>query len=85
LKQRRDIGDSPPRKAAENHEFRSFAKGSLRDDECRIRTENAPANFTTLKHVAHNLIRKAPGKDSLRLKHKTASWDDDILASLVVA
>ena len=57
----------------------------FRDDECRIRTENAPANFTTLKHMAHNLIRKAPGKDSLRLKRKTASWDDDFLASLVAA
>ncbi len=57
----------------------------FRDDECRIRTENAPANFTTLKHMAHNLIRKAPGKDSLRLKRKTASWDDDFLASLLAA
>ena len=35
----------------------------FRDDECRVRTENAPANFTTLKHMANNLIRKAPGKD----------------------
>ena len=35
----------------------------FRDDECRIRTDHAPANFTTIKHMAHNLIRKAPGKD----------------------
>src|SRR5712691_8537244 len=28
----------------------------FRDDECRVRTDNAPANFTTLKHMAHNLI-----------------------------
>jgi len=39
----------------------------FRDDECRIRTNHAPANFTTIKHMAHNLVRKAPGKDSLRL------------------
>jgi predicted transposase YbfD/YdcC len=57
----------------------------FRDDECRIRTHNAPANFTTLKHMAHNLIRKAPGKDSLRLKRKVAAWDDDFLASLIAA
>src|SRR5438046_6253768 len=57
----------------------------FRDDECRIRTEHAPANFTTLKHMAHNLIRKAPGKDSLRLKRKVAAWDDDFLASLIAA
>jgi len=57
----------------------------FRDDECRVRTENAPANFTTLKHMANNLIRKAPGKDSQRLKRMTAAWDDDFLASLVAA
>ena len=55
----------------------------FRDDECRVRTENAPANFTTLKHMAHNLIRKAAGKHSFRLKRKIAAWDDEFLASLV--
>jgi len=57
----------------------------FRDDECRIRTDQAPTNFPTLKHMAHNLIRKAPGKDSLRLKRKTAAWDEDFLASLLAA
>jgi predicted transposase YbfD/YdcC len=57
----------------------------FRDDECRIRTDHAPANYTTLKHIAHNLIRRAPGKDSLRLKRKVAAWDDDFLASLIAA
>ena len=57
----------------------------FRDDECRLRTDHAPANFTTIKHMAHNLIRKAPGKASLRLKRKAAAWDDDFLASLVAA
>lgn len=57
----------------------------FRDDECRIRNENAPANFTTMKHIAHNLIRLAPGKDSLRLRRKVASWDDEFLASLITA
>ncbi len=57
----------------------------FRDDECRVRKDHAPANFTTLKHMAHNLIRKAPGKDSLRLKRKVAAWDDEFLVSLVAA
>jgi len=57
----------------------------FRDDECRVRTSHAPANFTTLKHMAHNLIRKAPGKDSLRIKRKVAAWGDDFLASLIAA
>jgi predicted transposase YbfD/YdcC len=57
----------------------------FRDDECRVRTNNAPANFATCRHIAYNLMRKAPGKDSIRLRRKTAGWDDDYLASLVAA
>lgn len=57
----------------------------FRDDECRLRTDNAPANFTTVKHMSHNLLRKAPTKDSLRLRRKVAAWDDDFLASLIAA
>jgi predicted transposase YbfD/YdcC len=55
----------------------------FRDDECRVRTDHAPANFTTIKHIAHNLLRTAAGKDSMRLRRKVASWDDDFLASLI--
>lgn len=58
---------------------------NFRDDECRVRTDHAPANFSTLKHMALNLIRMAPGKDSLRLRRKVAAWDDDFLASLIAA
>jgi predicted transposase YbfD/YdcC len=58
---------------------------TFRDDECRIRTENAPANFTTIRHMAHNLYRNAPGKDSIRLRRKTAAWDDHYLVSLIAA
>ncbi len=57
----------------------------FRDDECRVRKDHAPANFVTLRHMAHNLIRRAPGKDLLRMKRKVAAWDDDFLASLVAA
>ena len=57
----------------------------FRDDECRIRTDHAPANFITLKHIALNLIRRAKSKDSIRLSRKVAAWDDDFLESLVTA
>ena len=57
----------------------------FRDDDCRIRTNNAPANFITIKHISHNLYRNAPGKKSIRLRRKCAAWDDDFLASLVTA
>src|SRR6478735_5881130 len=55
----------------------------FRDDECRVRSDHAPANFTTIKHIAHNLLRTAEGKDSMRLRRKVASWDDDFLAGLI--
>ncbi len=55
----------------------------FRDDECRVRTDHAPANFTTIKHMACNLLRKASGKDSMRLRRKVAAWDDGFLASVL--
>jgi predicted transposase YbfD/YdcC len=57
----------------------------FRDDECRVRTDNAPANFATIKHMAYNLMRRAATKDSMRLRRKVAAWDDDFLASLIAA
>ena len=57
----------------------------FRDDECRVRTNHAPANFTTIKHMALNLLRKASGKTSLRSRRKAVGWDDDFLASLLTA
>jgi predicted transposase YbfD/YdcC len=55
----------------------------FRDDECRVRTDHAPANFCTIKHMAQNLIRLAPGKTSMRQKRMAAGWDDEFLASLI--
>ncbi len=47
--------------------------------------EHAPG-FVTLKHMAANLARKAPGRDSRPALHlKTAAWDDDYLAKLIAA
>lgn len=57
----------------------------FRDDECRLRTNHAPANFSTIKHIALNLIRRAKTKDSLRLRRKVAAWDDEFLASLIAS
>jgi hypothetical protein len=54
---------------------------TFRDDECRIRTELHDAEA----HGAQFDPEKRKDKDSLRLKRKTAAWDDDFLASLVAA
>lgn len=56
----------------------------LRDNECRLH-RSALANFTTVKHIAQNLIRSAAGKESLRLRRKVVARDEEFLASLIAA
>ena len=65
--------------------FRIKPEACFQHDECRIRKANAPANFTTIKHIASNLLRRAEGKKSLRVKRRLAAWDDRYLASLITA
>ena len=55
----------------------------FRDDECRIRRDNAPANFATIKHIASNLMRTKADKHSMRAKRRLAAWDDSYLAGLI--
>lgn len=57
---------------------------SFRDGKCCSPKDHAPTNFSHL-HMAHNLARKAPGKDSLRLKRKAAPRDGAFHASLTAA
>lgn len=55
----------------------------FRDDECRVRTEHAPANFVTIKHIAHNLLRRNPAKMSMTTKRLKAGWNEQFLLSLI--
>jgi predicted transposase YbfD/YdcC len=57
----------------------------FRDDDCRVREGNAAANFVTLRHIAHNLARRASGEMSIRARRKAAAWDDEYLISLAAA
>lgn len=58
---------------------------NFRDDDCRIRKKNAPANFTAVKRATINALRKAPGKDSLKSKRLIAAWDEHYLAKTLAA
>jgi hypothetical protein len=60
----------------------SGAKTVFRDDECRMRKQNAPVNFATIKPIATNLLRKAPGKGSMSMKSHKAARDDDFRAGV---
>lgn len=51
----------------------------FRDDECRVRTRHSATNFVTLKHITLNMLKKVNDKNSLRVRRKTAAWDEDYL------
>lgn len=46
---------------------------TFRDDESRVRTANAPANFAAIRHMALNLVRTRKGKLSVKANLKAAA------------
>ena len=52
---------------------------NFRDDDCRIRKRNAPANFTAVKRATLNALKKAPSKESIKSKRLLAGWDNNFL------
>jgi predicted transposase YbfD/YdcC len=53
---------------------------AFREDACRIRRENAPANLATLRHMALNLLQGEPtSKRGVKARLRQAGWDDDYL------
>ena len=57
----------------------------FRDDDCRVRTENAPFILHMIKQLALNVLRTGKSKDSLRMRRKVAAWDDNALADYIAA
>jgi len=76
-------GLEPPRKPGRFISLHWVLDIVFRDDECRVRTAHASANFTAIKHMALNLLRRAKDKLSIRARRKAAAWNDDFLAGLV--
>lgn len=58
---------------------------TFRDDDCRVRKDNAAKNFAVIKHMAMNLLNKAKGKKSLRVMRKKAGWNNRVLLQLLAA
>ncbi len=57
----------------------------FRDDECRVRTDNAPFNLAIVKHIALNVLRTGKSKDTLGMRRKVAVWDENALAAYIAA
>jgi predicted transposase YbfD/YdcC len=58
-----------------------------REDECRIRKRNGPANFAIIRHITLNLLQrtKTTKKKSIRVKRGLAALDESFLQSVLMA
>jgi predicted transposase YbfD/YdcC len=57
---------------------------SFREDESRIRKDNAPENFAVLRHIALNMIKKETSlKKSVKSKRLRAGWDNNYLLKVL--
>ena len=55
----------------------------FREDEQRKRANHAAANFSIVRKIALNLLKKDTGKESLRTKRLKAAWNKDYLIKLL--
>jgi predicted transposase YbfD/YdcC len=51
----------------------------FKEDQSRLRRGNGAQNMALVRHLALNLIRAMPGKQSIKGKRKLATWDDGYL------
>jgi predicted transposase YbfD/YdcC len=58
-----------------------------REDACRIRKRNGPANFATIRHMTLNLLQrtKTAKKKSVRVKRGLAALDETFLQTVLLA
>jgi predicted transposase YbfD/YdcC len=57
---------------------------TFREDESRIRKDNAPENFAVLRHIALNMIkRETTLKKSIKSKRLRAGWDNAFLLKVL--
>ena len=53
------------------------------DDLMRLRTSHGPANMAIMRHTAMNIFKATKGKASLKVRRKSAAWDDEYLFSAI--
>ena len=57
---------------------------AFREDDCRVRTGNAAENFSTLRRMALNMLkRESMSKGGIAAKRKRAGWDEDYLLTVI--
>ncbi len=54
------------------------------EDASRVRLDKAPENFAVIRHIALNLLKQHPGKQSLKRKRFRAALDDAFLLEILM-
>ena len=56
----------------------------FREDDCRIRKDNAPQNFAMIRHIFLDLfIGEKTSRTGAKNKRLRAGWDDDYLTKIL--
>jgi predicted transposase YbfD/YdcC len=58
---------------------------AFREDDSRLRAENAAENFAVVRHVALNLLRNVESKVGIKNRRLKAGWSDDFLTQVLVS
>ncbi len=53
------------------------------EDLSRLRSGHGPQNMATVRHITLNLLRGAKDKHSLKVRRKSAAWDDAYLEAII--
>ena len=51
----------------------------FKEDQSRLRRGHGAKNMALVRHLALNLLRAIPGKQSIKARRKLATWDDNYL------
>lgn len=57
---------------------------AFREDDCRVRKDNAPQNLAVLRHISLNLLKQDKTlKVGIKAKRKRAGWDNQYLLNVL--
>lgn len=59
---------------------------SFNEDQCRVRKDNAPENFSIIRHIALSMLKKEKtSKVGIKIKRNKAGWDNRYLAQILMS
>ena len=57
----------------------------FREDLSRVRIKHGAENFSIIRRLAINLLKRHPAKSSLNVKRLNAGWDDQLMTDIIVS